>query len=134
MIAALLPIAALFLAGREAQAANWNDLDRVMVGLAPLCGVIGYVAETQGKQAAIAQALFNVYLFALGLGALVAGIRSGRLGRTNAGLLALSALIVARFFDSDLSFLARGLAFILVGAALLTANVVMLRRKGAPAR
>lgn len=100
-----------------------------MIRLAPLCGVIGYAVETEAHHPSIAQALFNLYLFALGLGALVVGIRSNRLGRANAGLLALSALIIARFFDSDLSFLARGIAFIVVGAGFLTANVVMLRRK-----
>jgi hypothetical protein len=52
----------------------------------------------------------------------------------NTGLLVLSALIIARFFDSDLSFLARGVAFILLGAGFLTANVVILRRKGAMAQ
>ena len=134
LIAAALPIAAVCVAGCEARAASWNNLDRMVVGLAPLCGVIGYVAETEAKHGAIGQALFNVYLFALGVGALVAGIRGNRLGRANAGLLALSALIVARFFDSDLSFLARGIAFILVGTGFLTANVVMLRRKGTVAQ
>ena len=134
LVASLLPIAAVCVAGREAHAANWNHMDRVLVGLAPLCGVIGYATESQGSHHAIAQAVFNGYLFVLGLGTLMAGIRSNHLGRANAGLLALAALIVARFFDSDLSFVARGIAFIVVGAGFLTANVVMLRRKGAPAR
>jgi uncharacterized membrane protein len=134
LIAALLPIAAVCVAGLEARAASWNDLDRFMVGLGPLCGVIGYACETGGRGMAIGQAIFNVYLLALGLGALVAGIRSNRLGRANAGLLALSALVIARFFDSDLSFLFRGIAFIVLGAGFLAANIVMLRRKGAVAR
>jgi len=128
-LAALLPIAAVCVAAREVRASRWTELDRVMVGLAPLCGVVGYSFNST----AVAQALFNGYLFALGLGALVAGIRWNKLGRVNAGLLALSALIVARFFDSDLSFLARGLAFILLGAGFLATNVVMLLRKGAAA-
>jgi uncharacterized membrane protein len=130
-LAALLPIAAICLAAREARRAGWEELDLVMVGVAPLCGVVGYALASAGRLGALPQALFNVYLLALGLGALVAGIRGNRLGRVNAGLLALSALIVARFFDSDLSFLARGVAFILVGTGFLTTNVVMLRRKQA---
>jgi uncharacterized membrane protein len=132
-LAALLPITAVCVAARDARKAQWADMDKVMVGLGPLFGVIGYVLASTRELATLSQALFNVYLLALGLGALVAGIRGNRLGRVNAGLLALSALIVARFFDSDLSFLARGVAFILVGAGFLTTNGVMLRRKAAMA-
>ncbi|MGD0651967.1 MAG: DUF2157 domain-containing protein [Verrucomicrobiia bacterium] len=130
LITALLPIAAVCMAGREARAASWNNLDRVMVGLAPLCAVVGYVFAAAGGNELVGRALFNVYLFALGLGLLVAGVRANRLENVNLGLFALSALIIARFFDSDLSFLARGVAFIVVGAGFLTANVMMLRRKG----
>jgi hypothetical protein len=119
------------MAAQEARVAGWTELDRVMVGLAPLCGVIGYALATTRDWGAFAQAIFNVYLFVLGLGTLIAGFRGNRLGRVNAGLLALSALLVARFFDSDLSFLARGVAFIVVGAGFLVTNVVMLRRKAA---
>jgi uncharacterized membrane protein len=132
-LAALLPIAAICAAAREAREAQWGKLDSLMVGLAPICGVIGYVLAATRELHALPQALFNVYLFALGLSALVTGIRGNKLGRVNAGLLALSALLIARFFDSDLSFLARGVAFILVGAGFLATNVVMLRRKGAAA-
>ena len=134
LVAALLPIAAVCVAGREARMAGWSELDRVMVGLAPLCGVIGYVFAAVYQNEVVGRVLFNVYLFGLGLGLLVAGLRTNKLGHVNVGLLALSALIIARFFDSDLSFLARGVAFILVGAGFLTANVVMLRRKGAMAQ
>ena len=72
--------------------------------------------------------LFSLYLFALGLTTLVSGIRRGRIGTVNAGLLMLAALIVARFFDSDLSFVVRGLAFVGVGVGFLVANVVMIKR------
>jgi uncharacterized membrane protein len=130
-LAALLPIAAICVAARKARKARWGELDLLMVGLAPICGVIGYACAATRSLQALPQALFNAYLFALGLGALVAGIRGNKLGHVNAGLLALSALLIARFFDSGLSFLARGVAFMLVGAGFLATNVVMLRRKGA---
>lgn len=129
LVAALLPIAAVCVAAREARAANWEKLDRVVVGLAPLLGVVGYAVSIFAITA-LPQALFNVYLLALGVGALVSGIRTNLLGRVNAGLLALSSLIIARFFDSDLTFLARGAAFLLVGAGFLVTNVLILRRKG----
>ena len=61
---------------------------------------------------------------------MASGIRTGKQGQMNFGLLAVTALIVARFFDSDLSFLLRGLVFIALGLAFLATNIFMLRRKG----
>jgi hypothetical protein len=43
-------------------------------------------------------------------------------------MLILTAVLVARFFDSDLGFVARGVAFILIGVGFLSANLVMVRK------
>ncbi|MEI8064267.1 MAG: hypothetical protein WCH84_09410 [Verrucomicrobiota bacterium] len=134
LLAALLAIAAIGAVARELPRFGLIDLDRMIIGLAPVCGVAGYTVAATCEFGVLGQALFNVYLFILGLGALIAGIRGNKLGTVNAGLVALAALVVARFFDSHLSFLARGLAFIFIGIGFLATNVVMLRRKGAVAQ
>jgi uncharacterized membrane protein len=72
----------------------------------------------------------NGYLFALGLIILVAGARQRQIGKVNGGMLILASLIIVRFFDSDLSFVAKGIVFILLGLGFLGANMVMIRRKG----
>jgi hypothetical protein len=64
----------------------------------------------------------------VGITGLAEGWRSGRLVRANAGLLALAGLAVARFFDADVSFLVRGLAFIVVGVGFLLTNLLLIRR------
>ena len=47
-------------------------------------------------------------------------------------MLLLTALIVMRFFDTDVGFLIRGLAFIAAGVGFLVVNIILLkRRKGA---
>jgi hypothetical protein len=76
---------------------------------------------------------FNLWLLAYGVLTLVEGIRALELGSANRGLLALAALVIARFFDTELSFLARGLVFIAFGVACLALNVWLMRRmrKGA---
>ena len=134
LFVALLPITAILLAAREARHARWTDLDKLMAGLAPLCGVIGYAIAATTDNVPVPQIIFNIYLFALGLGTLIAGIRANKLSRVNTGLLALAALIIARFFDSNMSFLVRGAAFIIVGAGFLVTNLVVLHRKGAQAQ
>jgi hypothetical protein len=71
---------------------------------------------------------FNVWLLVVGILTLVEGIRQLELGTANRGLLALGALIVARFFDTELSFLARGIAFVVLGIACFSLNIWLMRR------
>ncbi len=72
--------------------------------------------------------LMNLYLLAAGVSVLVRGLRRERIGTVNLGMLILAALIAARFFDSDLGLVVRGIGFILVGAAFLSANAYLGRR------
>ena len=103
----------------------------LILGLAPIMATIGYCVSTLSGTFAPAAGLFDVYLLVIGLWLLVTGIRDNKQGQMNVGLLTVAALIVARFFDSDLNFLLRGLIFIGLGVAFLVTNLVMLRRKGA---
>ena len=96
-----------------------------------MLAVCGYAIASLTDAHAAAAGLFDVYLLAIGLWLLITGIRIPRQGQMNVGLLVISALIVARFFDTDLDFLLRGLMFIGLGIAFLVTNVVMIRRKGA---
>jgi uncharacterized membrane protein len=75
--------------------------------------------------------IFNCYLFAAGIALLVAGLRRHQLGTVNGGMLILSALVLCRFFDADLGFVLRGLAFIGLGVGFLVANFLLLRRRRA---
>jgi uncharacterized membrane protein len=72
--------------------------------------------------------VFNLWLLAVGSLTLMEGIRALKLGTANRGLFALSLLLLARFFDSDQSFLARGLAFVVLGSACLALNYWLMRR------
>ncbi len=102
----------------------------LIIGLAPIFATAGYCLSSLSETYAPAAGLFDVYLLVTGLWLLVTGIRINKQGQMNVGLLAVAALILARFFDSDLDFLLRGLIFIGLGVAFLAANLVMLRRKG----
>ena len=59
----------------------------------------------------------------LGVAALFIGVRERRLGKINGGMLILSVLIVMRFFDMDIGFIAKGIVFIVLGIAFLVANI-----------
>ncbi|MBI2437540.1 MAG: DUF2157 domain-containing protein, partial [Lentisphaerae bacterium] len=130
----LVIVAALMLAAMVlwARAARRRDLLRALYGAFPIMTFVGYVIVFQ--KCPLLWLLFNAYFLALALAPLITGIRASRLGQINAGILLLTALILARFFDADFSLLAKGLVFILAGIVFLTINIIMLRRKGAAAQ
>lgn len=100
----------------------------LVCGLPVVTGVGEVLLHTQAPLAT-GLVLHNLYLLALGIGALAGGIAAGSLRRTNAGLVALAVLFLVRFFDVDLSFVTRGLGFIAVGVAFVAVNVWLARRK-----
>lgn len=103
----------------------------IALGMAPVIAILGFLVTAAYDSHLIAVALFNLYLLAVGVSAIVGGIREERLGQLNGGMFVLAALLAARFFDSDLSIVARGLVFIVLGIGFLLINVWMLRRKAA---
>ena len=97
-------------------------------GLAAVLSAGVYLLTVTGGPGTAPLYLFNLYLLALGVLTLRRGLRKGHLGTVNGGLLLLSMLIIARFFDADLTFTLRGIMFILIGTAFLMTNIVMKRR------
>jgi uncharacterized membrane protein len=125
-LGALIPLAAIILLVTTVRRKAPLGL---LFGLAPIIATVGYCLSSLSESYAPAAGLFDLYLLVIGLWLIVAGIRVNKQGQMNVGLLAVMALIIARFFDNDLSFLLRGLIFIALGIALLMANIFMLRRK-----
>jgi len=79
-----------------------------------------------------AATVMNCYALLLGIDILARGIRRNSIARANFGLLLIAALAICRFFDSDLSFVARGVGFIIVGLGFLVANLLLFKRRTAP--
>ena len=75
--------------------------------------------------------LFDVYALALGVELIARGLRAQSAARTNFGLLVIAALGIARFFDSDLSFVTRAIGFIVIGVGFILTNVVLFKRRSA---
>ena len=70
----------------------------------------------------------NLYGLGLGVELIARGMRADSLTRANFGLLIIAALAVARFFDSDVSFVTRALGFIVIGVGFLLANLFLFRK------
>ena len=128
MVAAVWPVAAVTL---WVLACRRRDERELLMGALPLATIVSYALVNLTGAREAGMLVMNLYLFALGVGTLTSGVRSQRLGLVNAGMLVLAAVILCRFFDADLGFVTRGVAFIVLGIGFLVTNLVMLRRKGA---
>jgi len=78
-----------------------------------------------------AATVMNCYALLLGIDILARGIHTNSIARANFGLLLIAALAICRFFDGDLSFVARGVGFIIVGVGFLVANLLLFKRRTA---
>jgi hypothetical protein len=79
--------------------------------------------------ARLAMFVVNITVFALGVHYIRKGARVDHLGILNYGLLILAALIVCRYFDSYISFLLRGILFMLIGVGFFVANSMQLKKR-----
>jgi peptidoglycan/LPS O-acetylase OafA/YrhL len=71
----------------------------------------------------------NIILFVIGVGFIAFGVKNTSLLTANIGMVSICALIVMRFFDSDMDILLRGIVFRVLGTAFLLANLRILRVK-----
>lgn len=78
--------------------------------------------------------LVNLLLLAIGVLTIREGARHNHFGILNYGLLVITALIIARFFDTNLSFVFRGVLFVAVGLGFFYANYWMMQRGKAKAK
>ena len=113
------------LAVRGVQRKDWAT---VLVVVLPVLSLLGFAASAAEMPPEVMITVFNLYVLIYGIATLLAGLHRYELLTVNAGMGVISALILTRFFDSHLSFTLRGILFILLGIAFLTANLIMVRR------
>jgi len=77
----------------------------------------------------VSTVLTNILVFAVGILTIRRGVDSNHLGILNYGLLTITALILCRFFDLDLTFIVRGILFVLIGIGFFIANYRMLQKR-----
>jgi len=82
-----------------------------------------------GQVSIISVVLINVLVFVIGIFKVMEGVKKDHLGIVNYGLLIITTLIVCRFFDTNLSFIFRGILFVLVGVGFFLTNYRMLKKR-----
>jgi len=78
---------------------------------------------------AISQLLINLLVLLFAVHTIRHGAQRSHLGVLNYGLLIITALILCRFFDTDFSFVVRGLLFIAVGVGFFAVNYYMIQKR-----
>jgi uncharacterized membrane protein len=73
--------------------------------------------------------LMNFFVLATGILTIREGANQNHLGILNYGLLIITALVICRFFDSNISFVIRGLLFVTVGVGFFATNYWMLKKR-----
>lgn len=73
--------------------------------------------------------LSNIFVLMVGLYYIYQGSHQNNLSILNLGLITTSILIIARFLDIDLSFIARGLLFIIMGLGFFFANYRLIKNR-----
>jgi uncharacterized membrane protein len=123
-----LPLLAIGLLTFATQRKKWNSL---VMAFGLFLALIGF-AFTESSTARFAfTAAFNLYVLAGGIAYMVSGIKTNT-GRTvNFGFALIAAVIILRFFDSDLNFVLRGVIFVILGIGFLSTNLIIARRKAA---
>jgi uncharacterized membrane protein len=77
----------------------------------------------------VSAVIINLLVFIIGFAEFYKGATEDHLGILNYGLLIMSALIMCRFFDVEISYVIRGIIFIFVGAAFILVNYWMLQQR-----
>lgn len=71
----------------------------------------------------------NIYLLFIGIREIQKGNEENSIARLNFGVLIIAILIFCRFFDTEMSFIIRGMLFIMVGAGFFGLNYYLLKNK-----
>ena len=84
-----------------------------------------------GRLTPLGAIFINLIALAVGVMVIRDGARKDNLRVLNFGLLIIVGLVACRYFDENLSFIVRGILFVLVGIGFFTTNILMIRKRKA---
>ncbi|QVY66535.1 DUF2157 domain-containing protein [Polaribacter sp. Q13] len=102
---------------------NFNNIFQFI----PFLMILFYA--TQSLDTRITVALVNITVLVLGVSIVKKGVDKASFVILNYGLLIITALITCRFLDTEMTFIIRGLLFIIVGAGFFVTNYLMLKKQ-----
>jgi len=88
--------------------------------------IIAFIIGSVTQTGAI---LINLLVLFIGVQIIRNGVGKNHLGITNFGVLIIASLVISRFFDEEISFLVRGLMFVIVGIGFFAINGMILKKR-----
>jgi hypothetical protein len=125
IVSIALTIGSLVLLTKLIQIKNWKDLNSKSYAFLLLI-VLFFIGSPSPLAA---QVLVNVLILLVAVHTIQDGAQQNHLGILNYGLVIISVLIGCRFFDTNFSFVIRGLLFIGIGAGFFITNYYMLQKR-----
>jgi uncharacterized membrane protein len=120
----LLALSAIFIIQKAAKS-SWK-----FIGFSELVPFVMFPVFLLGQDSVgIPMVIVNLLVFTIGLVTVRKGFLHNLLGLMNYGLLIIAALVVCRFFDTDLSYVIRGILFVTVGIGFFATNYIMLKQR-----
>lgn len=109
----------------------FTQKNKSLVNIKPLAVafILFIIAFIIGMTSSVAVLIINIVVFVIGILTIREGVNKDHLGILNYGLLIITALVICRFFDTDLSFVFRGILFMSVGAGFFAMNYYMLKTR-----
>lgn len=108
---------------------QWSLNSKIEINLFEIFFIIFIIIFIIGLFTSLAAVFINIIVFVIGVMTIRNGAKQDHLGILNFGLLIITALVTCRFFDTDLSFVFRGLLFISVGVGFFVTNYRMLKKR-----
>ena len=120
----LFSLASIFLyqQNKGIQLIKWNLID-----IAYILFLLIFILATQDPSLAVI--LNNLLIFAIGVLMLRLGTQQNHLGVINTGMVVIALLVVCRSFDTELTFVVKGILFVLVGIGFFFTNWLMIKKR-----
>gem|GEM_PF-192805 len=72
--------------------------------------------------------VINLMILMIAVSNIKDGFNQSKLSVMNLGMIYITILIICRFFDFDISFIIRGIVFVLIGLAFFAANYILINQ------
>lgn len=125
IVSIVLALVSIGLLAKLLQVKNWKDVNSKSYAF--LIFIILFFVGARFPM--LSQVLVNVLILLVAIHTIYDGAQQNHLGILNYGLVIISLLIGCRFFDTNFSFVIRGLLFIGIGAGFFIANYYMLQKR-----
>ena len=120
-IFSLVAVILLFIRHRKA------PLNRVRpIALLPFVFMLVFA---MGYYWSFSQLVINLLILFVGINIIIEGAKKDHLGILNKGLAIIMILTLCRFFDTQISFVIKGVMFMLVGAGLIVTNYLVIKKR-----